>query len=220
MTKLFIFLDESGDLGWKFDLPYRDGGSSRYLTISALIASEQSVRLPARVMRKLYDKFKWPTDKEKKWARMTPEERLEFARLAAKLCAGNAGSIQYVSITAKKENVMPHIRRDPNKLYNYMIGMLLLDHMARADEVIFAPDDRSIKVQSGNSLHDYLQTQLWMDRGVATELKTVPCDSSKNLCVQFADMISGIAQGHYEDRNSEPLRALARHFRPFLIYNR
>lgn len=115
---------------------------------------------------------------------------------------------------------MAHIRKDPNKLYNYMIGMLLLDHMARADEVIFTPDDRSIKVQSGNSLHDYLQTKLWMERGVATELKTIPCDSSKNLCVQFADMISGIAQGHYEDRNSEPLRLLSRHFRPFLIYNR
>lgn len=220
MTKLLIYLDESGDLGWKFDLPYRRGGSSRYLTISALIVSEESAKLPARVMRKLYDKFNWPTDKEKKWARMTPEERSEFSRLAAKLCASNAGSIQYVSITAKKENVMAHIRQDPNKLYNYMIGMLLLDHMARADQVIFLPDDRSIKVQSGNSLHDYLQTKLWMEREVQTELRTAPCDSSKNLCVQFADMLSGIAQGHYEDRNSAPLQTLARHFRPFLIYNR
>ncbi|WP_070414709.1 DUF3800 domain-containing protein [Pseudomonas lundensis] len=220
MTKLFIYLDESGDLGWKLDQPYRDGGSSRYLTIAALIVSESSVHAPARVMRKLYDKFKWPTDKEKKWARMDPEERLEFARLAAKLCAANAGSIQFVSITAKKCNVMEHIRRDPNKLYNYMIGLLLLDHMARADEIIFAPDDRSIKVKSGNSLHDYLQTKLWFDRDVRTILKTVPCDSSSNLCVQFADMVSGVAQSHYEDRSSEPLRVMARCFRPFLIYNK
>lgn len=219
MTKLFIYLDESGDLGWKFDLPYREGGSSRYLTISALITSEDSVYLPGRVMRKLYSKFNWPTNREQKWARMSLEERLEFARRASNLCAANAGSIQYVSITVKKENVRDHIRQDPNKLYNYMIGCLLLDHMARADEVIFAPDDRSIKVQSGNSLHDYLQTQLWMERNVATKLKTLPCDSSKNLCVQFADMISGIAQGHYEDRNSEPLRALSRYLRPRLLFN-
>ena len=32
-----VYLDESGDLGWKFDAPYRCGGSSRYLTISAII---------------------------------------------------------------------------------------------------------------------------------------------------------------------------------------
>jgi hypothetical protein len=31
-----IYLDESGDLGWKFDGPYLGGGSSRYLTITAL----------------------------------------------------------------------------------------------------------------------------------------------------------------------------------------
>ncbi|MEB0311545.1 DUF3800 domain-containing protein [Pseudomonas sp. 10B1] len=219
MTKLFIYLDESGDLGWKLDQPYRDGGSSRFLTIAALIVSENSVHAPARVMRKLYDKFKWPTNREKKWARMEPEERIEFARLAAKLSAANAGGIQYVSITARKCNVRDHIRRDPNKLYNYMIGLLLLDHMARADEVIFAPDDRSIKVRSGNSLNDYLQTKLWFDKQATTVLKTVPCDSATNLCVQFADMISGVAQSHYEDRNSESLRTMARCFRPFLIYN-
>ncbi len=219
MTKTFIYLDESGDLGWKFDRPYRDGGSSRFLTISALIVAEESVHAPARVMRKLYDKFHWPTDKEKKWARMAPEERAEFARVAAKLSNAHDG-IKFVSITANKANVQGHIRADPNKLYNYMIGMLLLDHMAKSDEVIFAPDDRSIKVKSGNSLHDYLQTKLWFDKDAKTILKTVPCDSSRNLCVQFADMISGVAQSHYEDRSSEPLRALAAHLRPFLIYNR
>lgn len=31
-----VYLDESGDLGWKFDAPYRSGGSSRYLTIAAI----------------------------------------------------------------------------------------------------------------------------------------------------------------------------------------
>ncbi len=219
MTRSFIYLDESGDLGWKFDAPYRDGGSSRYLTIAALIVSEQSVNDPMRGMRRLYNKFSWPTAKEKKWARMLPDERAGFAEMAKRVAAGSDGGIKYVSITAKKENVQQHIRVDPNKLYNYMIRMLLLDEMARHDEVLFFPDDRSIKVKSGNSLGDYLQTELWFTKNVATVLKTYPCDSSKNLSVQFADMLSGIAQSHYQDRVSEPYRMLAAHFQPKLIFN-
>jgi hypothetical protein len=36
---MLIYLDESGELGWKFDAPYRKGGSSRYLTIASLVIS-------------------------------------------------------------------------------------------------------------------------------------------------------------------------------------
>jgi hypothetical protein len=39
MSSIQIYLDESGDLGWRFDKPYRYGGSSRYLTIVSLIIS-------------------------------------------------------------------------------------------------------------------------------------------------------------------------------------
>jgi hypothetical protein len=219
MTRSLIFLDESGDLGWKFDAPYRDGGSSRYLTIAALIVSDAFQHDPNRGMRRLYSKFKWPTDKEKKWARMLPEERVGFAAMAKRVAEASDGGIKFVSITAKKENVQDHIRRDPNKLYNYLIKMLLIDEMAKADEVLFFPDDRSIKVRSGNSLHDYLQTELWFSKQVTTVLKTYPCDSAKNLSVQFADMISGIAQSHFEDKSSEPYRALAAYLRPRLVFN-
>ncbi|WP_296271755.1 DUF3800 domain-containing protein [Pseudomonas sp. UBA6323] len=219
MTKLFLFLDESGDLGWKLDKPYRDGGSSRFLTIAALVVPEQHVHAPARAMRKLYDKMNWPTDKEKKWARMLPEERIAFSEAARKIAEASSGEIKYLSITARKENVRQHIRSDPNKLYNFMIGLLLLKEMGKYDQVIMLTDDRSIKVRSGNSLFDYLQMELWMKMHVETVLKAQPCDSSKNLCVQFADMLSGIAQSHYEDRSSQPYRHLAKFFQPKLIYN-
>lgn len=29
-----VYLDESGDLGWVLDKPYRNGGSSRFMTIA------------------------------------------------------------------------------------------------------------------------------------------------------------------------------------------
>jgi hypothetical protein len=46
-----LYLDESGDLGWKFDKPYRDGGSSRYLTIATLIIPQNLSHLPKRIIK-------------------------------------------------------------------------------------------------------------------------------------------------------------------------
>ena len=201
---MIIYLDESGDLGWTFTAPYRAGGSSRHITIASLAVTPEKKHLPKRLIKKLYTKFKWPTSIEKKWADMSPTERVWFAKQARELCVKHPNDIRYLSITVKKENVQPHIRADANKLYNYMIGLSLLNEMAKHDAITFIPDPRSIKVESGNSLHDYLQTQLWFERQAATRLTTTPCDSASSRNVQFADMLSGIVQGHFEDGNSQP----------------
>ncbi|WP_223630219.1 DUF3800 domain-containing protein [Pseudomonas atacamensis] len=208
MTKIFIYLDESGDLGWKFDAPYRNGGSSRYLTIAALVASEEKRHLPKRLIKKLYQKFNWPATEEKKWSGMNAAQRLAFATASQKMLADNPGHFRYISITVKKENVRAHIRSDENKLYNYMIATVLLDEMSKYDEVNFVPDPRSVKVKSGNSLHDYLQTQLWFENDCETIIITRPCDSMQCHQIQFSDMLSGLVQTHFEDGNSAPWAVL------------
>ncbi len=201
---MIIYLDESGDLGWKFTAPYRNGGSSRHLTIASLAVSPHNKHRPKRLIKKLYTKFNWPTNIEKKWADMTLEERIFFAKKAHELQVNYPDDIRYLSITVKKQNVQPHIRKDANKLYNYMIGLSLLNEMSKHEDVTFVPDPRSIKVESGNSLHDYLQTQLWFEMRAETSLTTTPLDSASSLNVQFSDMLSGIVQGHFEDGNSKP----------------
>src|SRR5262249_43025828 len=158
---------------WTFDAPYGAGGSSRYLTISAVCVPSAKKHIPKRVIRNLYDKFKWPTNVEKKWSSMTPEKRTEFARMACSMREQHT-DIHLHAIVVKKQNVQAHIRTDSNKLYNYMIRLSLLDRMAKYDNVTMVPDPRSIKVKSGNSLHDYLLTELWFTKNVRTELQTRP----------------------------------------------
>lgn len=198
MASTVIYLDESGDLGWKFDAPYRKGGSSRYLTISALCVPTEKKHLPKRVIKRLYDKFNKATNDELKWAAMNSDERKYFAEQAHKLCL-NHSDISFRAIVVKKENVLAHIRSDGNKLYNYMIKLLLIDFMAQFDVVTLIPDPRSIKVQSGNSLHDYLQTELWFTNKANTNLITMPMDSKVCLGLQFSDMLAGIVQSRHED---------------------
>ncbi len=135
---------------------------------------------------------------------MTLVERVFFAKKANELLLKHPGDILYLSITVKKDNVKPHIRKDANKLYNYMIGLSLLNEMSKHQNVTFVPDPRSIKVESGNSLHDYLQTKLWFEMETTTTIITTPYDSASNRNVQFSDMLSGVVQGHFEDGNSKP----------------
>jgi hypothetical protein len=193
-----IYLDESGDLGFDFAKPYRIGGSSRFLTIGALCVPPTKKHLPKRVVKGLYSKFGWNPANEKKWADMSGSARTEFAQRAREMCDKNP-DICLHSITVKKQKVMAHIRNDSNKLYNYMIRLSLLDFMATHDAVTLMPDPRAIKVQSGNSLHDYLQIELWFSKVVKTTLITLLHDSQHSLGIQFADMLAGLVHSHYED---------------------
>lgn len=202
-----IYLDESGDLGWTFAAPYRQGGSSRYLTIAALVAPVEKKHLPERVIRGLYTDRKWSTAKEKKWADMSGSARDDFVTRAVKLRQQHT-DICYFAMVVNKQNVAAHIRQDPNLLYNYMIKLLLVREMAKHAEVLLVPDPRTIKLESGNSMHDYLQTNLWFTEEVPTVLTTKPQDSKKTLALQFADMLSGVVQSHFEDGKVDHLNGL------------
>lgn len=205
-----IYLDESGDLGWNFTAPYRAGGSSRYLTISALIIPESKKHLPGRVIRDLYTDRNWSTSKEKKWSEMSTSARQDFAKRSAKLHTLHP-DISFHSIVVDKQRVKPALHADPNLLYNYMIKMCLVCEMRKHDHVTLIPDPRSIKIASGNSLHDYLQINLWYTEHVETTLVTSPEDSKKSLGLQFVDMLAGATQHHFEDGNSAAWNDLSGH---------
>jgi len=205
---VLIYLDESGDLGWKFDAPYRVGGSSRYLTIGAVCVPPEKKHIPKRVVKDLYRKFGLPKDREVKWSGLTPEAKKEFSQMARKMCDKHPDIFLY-GIIVQKGNVMEHIRNDANKLYNYMIRLSLLDRMAMHDVVTMVPDPRSMKVHSGNSLHDYLQTELWFTKKATTKLATNPSDSRDSLGIRFADMLAGLVQARFEDNQSSNFQILA-----------
>ena len=196
-----VYLDEAGDLGWSFQLPYRNGGSSRYLTISYLIIPVNAVHLPERLVRDTYKKFNFKTTKEKKGKDLKPQQ-LEYVALETVKMLKNNPDFKIGAITVKKERVMPHIRLDANKLYNYMIGISVLDKIDKFPNVELVRDERTIKVASGNSCVDYLQIKLWFHRNSITILKDSPQCSHTNMNLIFVDWICSIVWSHYEDANS------------------
>ncbi len=213
-----IYVDESGDLGWKFDAPYRNGGSSRYLTIAAAIVSSEKKHLPKRLIKSLYSRLNTPATDEIKWSAIKDTDRLWLSNEIALLKTKLGQELALLTMTVNKQNVMQHIRSDPNKLYNYMMNLLLSSEMAKHPVVVLIPDQRSVKVSSGNSMHDYLQTKLWLELNAATQLTTTPLDSSKCGGLQFADMLAGMVQSHFEDQKSVYLQPLFGHVQIKTLY--
>lgn len=123
-----------------------------------------------------------------------------FVKRVETLLAQNS-RIKIFAITVNKRKVKDHIREDPNKLYNYMIGLVLPEEIRRHKKICFIPDERSIKVQSGNSLADYLQIKLWFDLNSKTVIENRPQESHKNLNLQFIDWITHIIWETYENRD-------------------
>lgn len=155
----------------------------------------------------MYVKYSWPSGVERKFCQLVPSQRLELAQKAKVLCDANH-DIAIHAIVVKKENVVPHIRQDANKLYNYMIKLALVKRMAKYSVVTLMPDQRSVKVKSGNSMPDYIQTELWFTENANTILICQPQDSACNRGVQFADYISGIVQARFEKKELSPFQAL------------
>jgi hypothetical protein len=144
---------------------------------------------------------------ERKFVQLLPSQLLEFAQNAKALCDANP-DIAIHAIVVKKENVQQHIRQDPNKLYNYTIKFSLMKKMAKHAVVTLMPDQRSIKVKSGNNMSDYLQTELWFTENATTTLICQEQNSARNRGVQFADFPAGIVQAKYEKNDVAPFSAL------------
>jgi len=202
-----IYLDESGDLGFSFKKPYRKGGSSRFLTITFLIIPKELSKHPKRIVRKLYKKKERSTNKEIKGSRLSENDKIYIAERTVKLLEKHP-DIKIMAITVNKRKVKKHIRNDPNKLYNYMISLVLPKKIKQQKIITLIPDERSIKVASGNSLIDYLQIKLWFELNSETVIEYYPLESHTSLNLQYIDWISYIIWKRYEDKESKVLDIL------------
>ncbi|KAA0017146.1 DUF3800 domain-containing protein [Salinicola corii] len=200
-----IFLDESGDLGWKFDAPFGKGGSSRHLTIASAFTCIEAKKHLARTIINLKKKAGWAKKDEMKWVHTPHELRLEFCEKAAQLCEKHQ-TIEYRALVIAKQGVLERLRHDDAMLYNYLIKCSLLEPISRYQRVTLFPDPRGIAPNAGHPLSTYLQGRLYekfVDGHHLTELGVKQIDSAAEYGIQFADMLAGAIQLHYEGKTSE-----------------
>lgn len=202
-----VFLDESGDLGYKFTKPYRNGGSSRYLTMAFIVVPDAKHKLLKRVVRAVYKKYGFQPGTEVKGSSLNTEQK-EFVAKKLHALIVQHHDIIACSITVKKKHVKEEIRSDENLLYNFMMKISVLNKIHMHPTVTLLRDNRTVKTASEKSLIDYLRTTLAFEMDSTTKLIDCPSDSKGWLALILVDWLNNLIFVHYEDKNSAPFMVL------------
>ncbi len=216
MDKYYAYLDESGDLGWKFDRPYLNGGSSRYFTISTIIVHENDKHRLERAVKKFREKLekkhgvKYPVSHEIKASDLKLGERLLFAEILKNELNKTKKFSKIYSKTVKKENVSKEsFKKNPNILYNYMTGLSFLNDIKELDQVVLIADKRITSVNAQYGFNEYLQTTLAGNLDSKTILNISHQDSKDSRHLQCADLIANLLWRKYEFNKSDPFNVLS-----------
>ncbi|MFT3676514.1 MAG: DUF3800 domain-containing protein [Chitinophagaceae bacterium] len=196
-----VFLDESGDLGWKFSHPYRQGGSSRFITIGFLCCPVSLSPVSKRLVRDFYKRFDLPTEKEIKATQLKAHHK-DFICEETVSTMTEYPQFHLGAITTSKENVPLPVRSDPNTLYNYVIGQSVRPRVQDHKASLITRDNRTVKPASDNSCIDYLKTLAFLHFQKSVILIDNPVHSHTNSSIIFIDWITHFIWAAYEDEQN------------------
>jgi len=149
---MYIYLDESGDLGF-------EQGSTRYFTIAFVIVEDP---IPfRRCVKQVKIKHHIPKDVELKG--YTARNVIKRDLLTRFLKIRGA---EVHAITVMKKNVELKLRRDTNILYNYMVGLSLGERILQepaGTRVVVVVDKRITSITSGFNFNQYLKYKVWYE---------------------------------------------------------
>lgn len=203
MPKIIAFFDESGDLGWKLDAPYRKGGSSRFFSIASVHGDGDVHRRAGKVIKKLWAEQGWTSKHEKKWNNISATAKLNFCTIAAEFAKNNT-DIKLSVAVVEKAKVAVHLRPDQHLFYAHLATQLIVEDLLLSKEVSVCPDELNAGTGSANLLQHLLRHELWFKRGCAPTVKQISQQSAFVQALEFCDMLAGAAASHFEDGVSDP----------------
>ena len=187
---MYVYLDESGDLGF-------GQRSTKYLTIAFAIM-QNSISFE-RCVKKTKIKYDIPRDVELKGHTTRNTIKKDLLNRFAEL------DIEVHAITVRKKNVEHKLQRDANILYNYMVGLSLVERILEEPanaSVLVNVDRRIISITSGFKFDEYLRYKIWY-AGNRTDinLKIRHLDSHEEHGIQGIDVICNSIFRKYNSNN-------------------
>ena len=187
---MYVYLDESGDLGF-------GQGSTKYFTIAFVIVKDP---VPFRRCVKAV-KIKHHIPREVELKGNTTREVVKKDLLSRFLEL----DMEVHAITVKKENVEPKLRKDTNILYNYMVGLSLVERILwepAGAKVVINVDRRIISITSGFNFNQYLSYKIWYERERRDiDLEIHHLDSHQAYAIQGIDVICNSIFRKYNSNN-------------------
>lgn len=222
------YFDESGDLGWKLDLPFQSGGSSRHFVIAMAIGVRQSYRQFGKVIDDLHRMQQWTSTKEKKWKTVGTKVRLNFCQLAAKALANSEAKV-FVAVCHKQtapafmrthdaRTLHPtaseaRIRKKESSnrgrhqlVYSMMVAETLSEHLPPLDTFTYCADELNESVRTLDHLMAY---KLQFQDGRKIQMRNVDYSQAMAKGLTFADMIAGAVLESYERGDSQYLNVIS-----------
>jgi hypothetical protein len=191
---MFIFLDESGDLG--FD--WSKQGTSLYFTVTILICDDKRVtdKISKAVKRTLRTKINHKNSKRSKKELKGSGTTLAIKEYFNTKLPDEGWKIY--SVTLNKKNVYQHLqtKQGKKKLYNFLASFLIEKvsfKKLQGDSVNFVVDRCKNKSEI-KDFNGYIENQLEARLPLDTRLYITHESSEDNLCLQAVDLFCwGIA---------------------------
>ncbi len=195
---MFVYLDESGDTGFKFDR-----GSSRYFVVTLLLVDDP-IPLHAAV-DELRLTLRYPPRVEFRFAKSSIAVREQFLRTIAPL------QFQVRALIVNKELLTrPHLR-SKESLYNYFVRQVLDHHLGaiRGARLILDESVRSKKAKT--ELRTYLRRMLNTRQEDPKLTKITYHRSHTDNLLQVSDMVCGAIFARYEKSEDRYYRLIQDH---------
>jgi hypothetical protein len=192
---MFVYLDESGDSGFKFDR-----GSSRYFVLTLLLVDDP---IPLQLaIDELRTSLGFVTGNEFKFYHSSHEVRLSFLRMLRRQ------SFSARALVIDKTLITRRHMRQRETFYSYLVRMILEHDNDTIRDALLILDESVKSKKSKQHLSTYLRRELNTDRN-APKIRGVRYhDSQTDNLVQAADMICGAIYARYYRENDAYLREI------------
>lgn len=190
MEEYSLYFDESGNLGSK----------GKFFVIACIITKNHKSlhNMMKKTLRKLkddnpnlpFDGYELKANKVYKHTK---------THIITKICNKD---IEISYIVAEKKHIDPQLLSDKNRLYNFLLKILLDNHKSKFknNKVNLILDNKSIKIKSLNSFEDYINIHFNYELRLNCTLNVEYRDSkaSNAFNVQAVDYIANAIGAYYE----------------------
>lgn len=199
VSNALILSDESGDLGWKFNQPNRDGGSSWYFVIAACLGANGHHMKFGKVIRNLWEMKGWTSRNEKKWIDLKEGARSDFCHLASRMLDQNNETAKVFVSIVKKELIPVHMQDHFHLIYAMVFSRSVYEEITRYRTVSLCPDNLNAGTGSKNLIENITRRDVWLQGRGSTTIEQIERSRPLEDGLAFCDYIAGAVWNHYEE---------------------
>lgn len=200
-----VYLDECGDVGWKLDKPFQQGGSSRYFVVGMVIGVNKSYQKFAKIIKNWHKRQGYTTKKEKKWKTSSHEARINFLNFLNDEVISNE-ELMISAVVLNKSKMPPNIDTTrkglQHLLYAYALVKLTLEALDyyQLDTYSYCPDELN---ESYRLLESILEYEVIFKQKNPVKLCRKNVISPMLSGLTCSDMVAGAVWESIENNNPE-----------------